>query len=202
MSSEALLRAQYQTIVKERDALLGRFDQLERENKELRRSVYELSLQLSHLSPTSIFEIGSKDGKWKSVGLIADQSSAALPPPPLSTVDATTSTDTRQVSFQADLRGHTGSVYCVDISHEGTWIATGSLDKNILVWKGSFPHKQIACLTGHTQLISGLSWGLERVGESNGPDEVPLPPVLYSCSFDKTVWSIYIFVFATLLSLS
>ena len=186
MQSEALLRAQYQTIVKERDGLLTRFEQLERENKELRRSVYELSLQLSQLSPTSIFEAVSKGSKWKSVGLIEDQLTSSLPLLPF-TVDTTSTGDRRQISYQSELKGHTGSVYCMDVSYDGLWIASGSLDKNILVWKGNFPHKQIASLSGHTQLISGIAWGLERGGDFSGPDDAPLPPVLYSSSFDKTV---------------
>jgi WD40 repeat protein len=185
MSSEALLRAQYQTIVKERDTLQNQFEQLERENQELRRSVYELSLQLSQLSPTSIFQIGSKGGKWKSIEL-DDNSGAVLPPPP-NPVDVVAWEDTRQVSYKSDLKGHNGSVYCMDISHNGKWIASGSFDKSIVIWKGSFPHKQVSVLTGHTQLVSALAWGLEKAGEINTLDSAIVPPVLYSSSYDKTV---------------
>lgn len=182
--SETLLRAQYQTIVKERDTLQNQFDELERENQELRRSVYELSLQLSQLSPTSIFQIGSRGGKWKSLELLDDNSALI---PPHNPIDFVSSQDTRQISFKSDLKGHNGSVYCMDVSHNGKWIASGSFDKSILIWKGSFPHKQIAILMGHTQLVSAVAWGQEKVGDVTSAESTALPPVLYSSSYDKTV---------------
>lgn len=72
MNSEVWLRAQYQTVIKERDQLQSKLKYMERENQDLRKSVFELSYQLSQLTPTSLFQIQHKPGEsnWKPVPLL------------------------------------------------------------------------------------------------------------------------------------
>ena len=62
MNSEVWLRAQYQTVIKERDQLQSELVYMERENQDLRRSVFELSYQLSQLTPSNFFRIQRQVG--------------------------------------------------------------------------------------------------------------------------------------------
>lgn len=75
MNSEVWLRAQYQTVIKERDQLQSKLKYMERENQDLRKSVFELSYQLSQLTPSSLFQIPRKLGEsnWKPVALLQQQ---------------------------------------------------------------------------------------------------------------------------------
>jgi WD40 repeat protein len=202
MSTEAGLRTQYQYVIKERDELQSQCDQLTRENFNLRKAVYELSSQLSHLTSSNFFRYDSKTQQFgfihsnitaplavsmipTSVPLPSGGRDVSFPTAPLTQ----TLRDNRTLNFECELKGHNGPIYCVDITPDNRWIASGSFDKTIVIWKGTVPYKQESILTGHSQLISGLCWGRESLTTPSSEKKMDTnpAPVLYSTSFDKTV---------------
>jgi WD40 repeat protein len=187
MNSESWLRAQYQTVIKQRDELQYRYEQLARENQDLRRSVSELSFQLSQLTPTNFCQLMERNHP-QGLGF-----NRRLLDPPVSTAMSEKKTDHRNINFECELRGHAGAVYCIDITKDNKWIASGSIDKLIVIWKGTFPYKQVGSLNGHTQLVSGVCWdsnlSLAPVERKGTQPTITSTPILYSSSFDKTVGS-------------
>ncbi|KAJ3188476.1 pre-rRNA processing protein [Irineochytrium annulatum] len=71
-------------------------------------------------------------------------------------------------------KGHTDQIFCVDASNDGKYVATGSKDKTIHLWRvdDNAHHGQF---TQHRDAVSGLAF---KAGPSNE---------LYSASFDRTV---------------
>jgi WD40 repeat protein len=190
MSTEAGLRTQYQYVIKERDELQSQCDQLTRENLNLRKAVYELSSQLSHLTSSNFFRYDSKTQQFGFINSSAPISLLPVDPTAPSPLSGTLMVrDNRTLNFECELKGHNGPIYCVDITPDNRWIASGSFDKTIVIWKGTVPYKQESVLTGHSQLISGLCWGREPLlpVSSDKKIETNTAPVLYSTSFDKTV---------------
>lgn len=211
--SESGLRTQYQYVIKERDELQLQCDHLTRENLNLRKAVYELSCQLSsltthHHASSSItspsgsssffsynsnlqqfqFNLHGLPGAGMETSTGAGGEAASYPLALLHGHDY--NRDNRTLSFECELKGHNGAVYCVDITSDSRWIASGGFDKTIVIWKGTVPYKQESILLGHHQLVSGLCWGREPPLQSNSEKKNEtnnLPPVLYSTSFDKTV---------------
>ena len=246
MNSESWLRTQYQNIIKERDDLQLKYNQLINENFDLKRAVFELSQQIIHqrvsynssfnnlssnpypsslppsilsppstslpLPPTLYYNQNNKQFQFN------DPSSSSSSPSSSSLFNKTTNirnqnlifsddnfhlknkiNDDRTLNFECELRGHNGAIYCVDISSNNRWIASGSFDKTIVIWKGNFPYKQVAVLSGHTQLVSGLCWGPDPLPTSTtttsstsatskqDKKNEPSAPILFSTSFDKTV---------------
>jgi WD40 repeat protein len=210
--SESGLRTQYQYVIKERDELQLQCDHLTRENLNLRKAVYELSCQLSsltahHYPANSAISNNSANSAYFSYNSNLQQfqftqgSGGATTTAPPSAISSTYplalihghdyNRDNRTLSFECELKGHNGAVYCVDITSDNRWIASGGFDKTIVIWKGTVPYKQESILLGHQQLVSGLCWGREPPIQSNSEkkknDANILAPVLFSTSFDKTV---------------
>ena len=118
-------------------------------------------------------------------------------------MNTTAQDDKRCVEYETEIRGHSGAVYCSDISADNRYIATGSFDKTIIIWDVEFPYKMRCSLNGHTQLVSDLCWAVigksaidqcredEEEGEEEGIRErkrhLACKYLLYSVSFDKTV---------------
>ena len=121
--------------------------------------------------------------------------------PSLPPLDPTSNDDKRCVQYESEVRGHSGAVYCSDISADNRYIATGSFDKTIIIWDVNFPYKMRCCLNGHTQLVSDLCWALTgpvTIGKDEDDDDDDdeddegkggrgCKYLLYSVSFDKTV---------------
>ena len=82
------------------------------------------------------------------------------PPPPQLKLMLDNNDDKRNIQYESEVRGHSGAIYCCDISCDCQFLATGSFDKSIIVWDAAFPHKMICCLQGHSQLVSDLSWAV------------------------------------------
>ena len=126
----------YANVIKERDGLIGRMDLLERENSDLRESIFQLSLQLSLQQAQSIH--GKHLAKSKVAASIFDSG--------------------RELHLESELKGHTGAIYCSEFSPDGLMMASGGLDKTIRVWGGGYPFLPVAVLHEHSALVSSLAW--------------------------------------------
>lgn len=75
------------------------------------------------------------------------------------------------------LRGHSGDVLDLAWSPQDLYLATCSIDNNIVVWNARKLPEQLAVLKGHTSLVKGVTWD-------------PVGKYLASQSDDKTlrVW--------------
>ena len=60
------------------------------------------------------------------------------------------------------LKGHVGPIYSVAISSDSQFMATGGIDLNIVVWDLLSGEKHLD-LRGHTDSITGLSFGPDRI---------------------------------------
>ena len=71
------------------------------------------------------------------------------------------------------LEGHQNEVWCVKFSHGGEYIASGSKDTTVIVWRvNDFSMK--FQLKGHTEPVLNLSWS-------------PHDKLLLSCGLDNTI---------------
>ncbi|KAK4626742.1 U5 small nuclear ribonucleoprotein [Fulvia fulva] len=75
-----------------------------------------------------------------------------------------------------ELSGHTGEVFCARFDPSGAHIASGSMDKNILLWNTTGEVDNYVILTGHKSAVLDLHWSRDS-------------QVVYSASADKTVAS-------------
>jgi COMPASS component SWD3 len=184
-----------------------RVDQVDRENRELKRSLYELSARHNML----VAQIRSRDG----AGLDADALLAGVEElaaedieqaesawesgkvvgasPPSKTIAARQGAgggaggrDGGEASngpfqYKYDLRGHTGPVYIVQFSPSGQLVASGGFDHTVRVWDIQRPARQeeVHCLAEHSLNVSDVAWSSDS-------------STLLSGSYDQTVraWSV------------
>jgi WD40 repeat protein len=77
-----------------------------------------------------------------------------------------------------NLKGHTGTVYCLAWTADGSTLISGSMDTSIRTWNTT-TWQQIKVLTGHTSLVHGIAIS-------------PNGPILASASCDNTarLWNL------------
>lgn len=64
----------------------------------------------------------------------------------------------------AELKEHTGAIYCVKWSACGKFLATGSLDKSLRVWNVvDYDVKSSVPFTGHDLLVATVAWSSDQV---------------------------------------
>jgi len=164
-------------------------DMLERENRELKRSVFELSSKLSQM------QLLLKSSR--NYNVIENELDELMSNSSTShngdTIKVSTAPDSKQGLnlkergfFKCDiiLPEHTSSVYCCRWSPAGSMVASGSLDKKIMVrvieksilnQDSTDNQYDTMALSGHEQLVSSIQWSSESI--------------LVSGSFDGTVKS-------------
>ncbi|TMW63861.1 hypothetical protein Poli38472_002802 [Pythium oligandrum] len=182
MASEAHLRAQYESLLKENKLLKHSVEKLETENRDLKRSVYELTLKLDSVQnalgtnsrPTlDPFQVNDLLATTKTpVEAATDFHAAAL-----HGIKGEDYDDDGRVLFQkSELRAHTGAVYTAKFSPCGRLLASGGLDTKVLLWDVTtkFNQQQLASLTQHSQLVIDVSWSSDS-------------STLVSASYDHTV---------------
>jgi len=178
-----------------------RVDQVERENRDLKRSLYELSARHSVL----VAQIRRSDGLVDAGALLAgvediaadedieqaesawESGKLAGAAPPSSVLQARggagggaggrDSTDSSSAfQYKYELREHTGPVYSVQFAPSGLLIASGSFDKTVRIWDiNRRPgEERVHTLDEHSQVVADVSWSADS--ES-----------LLSGSFDQTV---------------
>ena len=193
-------RAQFETVTKENIGLKQRIENLERENRALKRSVFELTNKLSRLewevskafqheaqmssTQTDLEESYSFRLDRQVTGEALLGSSADSKPlateydsreGPLSLsnlessgheIDFALDGSGRKSEFrcEAELKEHTGAIYCVKWSRCGKFLASGSLDKSLRVW--NFVDNDVTSsvpFLGHNMLVSTVAWANDLV---------------------------------------
>ncbi|KUF83304.1 WD repeat-containing protein 5 [Phytophthora nicotianae] len=177
MASEAHLRAQYELLVKENKLLKTSVEKLDRENHDLKRSVYELTLKLdSAHAPSSTtraaaaepFAIAdllaapapNAEAAAESSFRRAHGGSGALLGTKGDFYDTDGDGDARVLVHKSTLRAHGGAVYTAKFSPCGRLLASGSFDCKVMLWDVTtkFNQPQLAALSRHSQLVIDVSW--------------------------------------------
>ncbi|CAI5745819.1 unnamed protein product [Peronospora destructor] len=191
MASEAHLRAQYELLIKENKLLKTNVEKLERENYDLKRSVYELTLKLdsAHAPSSSTraaaaepFAIGnllaapSAEAAAESSFCRARGSSGALLGAKGDLYDTDAEGDARVLVHKSTLRAHAGAVYTSKFSPCGRLLVSGGFDCKVMLWDVTtkFNQPQLAALSKHAQLVIDVSWAEDSA-------------TLVSASYDHTV---------------
>ncbi|RLN14375.1 hypothetical protein BBJ28_00022719 [Nothophytophthora sp. Chile5] len=198
MASEAHLRAQYELLLKENKLLKTSVDKLDRENHDLKRSVYELtlksvccSLDSAHApssssraaaaEPFSVAELlatpaPSTEAAAESSFRRSQGGSGALHGAKGEYYDADADGDARVLVQKSALRAHAGAVYTAKFSPCGRLLASGSFDCKVMLWDVTtkFNQPQLAALARHAQLVIDVAWAEDSA-------------TLVSGSYDHTV---------------
>ena len=137
------MRSRVDLLQQENKQLRKRLEAAERDNRELKTSLYELSLRLNMMAERSgragrPFDVDGLTGSAvapPSQSLDEDARRAAAeiehaPKEPLID-DEDSQGDGRQFAFKADLKGHTGAVYTARFSPNGRLLASASFDKTV-----------------------------------------------------------------------
>eukprot|EP00048_Salpingoeca_helianthica_P006927 m.104473 g.104473 ORF g.104473 m.104473 type:complete len:442 (-) comp14176_c0_seq3:24-1349(-) len=146
-----------EALARENRELKLKIEKLERENRDLRRSLYDVNMRLVPAKPSS-------KGNYFDVGamLAADNSAQPAPSEALSP-----STDGRQFAWVAELKGHAGPVYCVQYSPCGRFLLSGSFDKTARLWD-AIQQREISVLGAHSMPVADLSWHLDSKHVATG----------------------------------
>lgn len=56
------------------------------------------------------------------------------------------------------LRGHDGDVLDLSWSHDGGYLASCSIDNNIIIWSATSLPDKVTTIKGHTGLVKGVTW--------------------------------------------
>ena len=193
MSSTTYARSRLDVLTAENKALKKRLEATERDNRELKQSVYELSARLSAAlarngngngypaahQPGDVLPGGNFDELAAQVSeLAADLASSG--PRGGSSADggegaSAAPADGRQLAPSATLSGHAGAVYTVAFAPSGRLLASGSYDKSVRCWAiGEGEPRETLCLQKHAHNVSSLSWSADA-------------RLLLSGSYDHTV---------------
>ncbi|PRP73304.1 hypothetical protein PROFUN_16878, partial [Planoprotostelium fungivorum] len=143
---DSYYRNQAEKFDKENKQLKAKLDTIERENRDLKKSLYELSFRYDHLSsqllkPLKPFNIdhlvveNAEDNKANSMtssaGYVAGQNATARTS---STTLRKPVVDQRHLFCRQTLKGHNAAVYAVNFSPCGKYISSGSFDKSVRLW--------------------------------------------------------------------
>ena len=162
----------------ENKSLKKKLEAAERENRELKQSLYELTakhsaalLQLGRIEASEIATAQSAadidEGQAQhEAELLTAQREAEAKNRAVESKKASAAEDTAaalQFYYKYDLRGHTGAVYAVRFSPSGRLLASGSFDKTVRCWDIEKPLQQeeTLCLQEHTHNVTDLSWSAD-----------------------------------------
>eukprot|EP01112_Ceratiomyxa_fruticulosa_P015161 TRINITY_DN4430_c0_g1_i1.p1 TRINITY_DN4430_c0_g1~~TRINITY_DN4430_c0_g1_i1.p1 ORF type:complete len:525 (-),score=69.72 TRINITY_DN4430_c0_g1_i1:32-1606(-) len=191
--TEAYYLSHMEALSKENKAMKARLDQLDRENRDLKKSIYDLSVRFDMMNnqlgrqfkPFDIDSIAETTTTTSSLGYEFSKKTengiTDMPSDGSSSLGVDIGigkSSERQFFSKFTLRGHTAAVYSVKFCNSGKFLASGGFDKSIRVWDFS-SQSEIALLQEHTSQVSDLCW-------SSDDSE------LISGAFDRTVrlWDI------------
>eukprot|EP00026_Physarum_polycephalum_P006216 Phypoly_transcript_06258.p1 GENE.Phypoly_transcript_06258~~Phypoly_transcript_06258.p1 ORF type:complete len:508 (+),score=83.16 Phypoly_transcript_06258:139-1662(+) len=182
--SDAYYKNQMENITKENKLLKYKLDVLERENKDLKKSIYDLSVRYDMLmhqmgktaKPFNIESIFENYIPGRDINIVDTNADETTDQIPEST--STRKVDERHFYYKYTLKGHTGAVYTAMFSPCGKYIASGSFDKTARIWDIANQH-EATVLSGHSHSVSEVTWSKDS-------------QELLTGGFDKTVrlWDI------------
>ncbi|EGG19968.1 hypothetical protein DFA_07079 [Cavenderia fasciculata] len=194
-TSDAYYKNHLDTLTKEIKLLKTKLDTFERENKDLKKSIYDLTGRYDQL----VYQTGKTQKPFNIDAILSSQTpevtssidaSTTIPSPPPSLVsDGSSLTEERLLSqtqrstnkkmderhffYKFTLKGHSASVYTVKFSPCGKMLASGSFDKSVKIWD-VFNQREITTFSDHSVNVSELAW-------NNDSTEI------ISGSYDKSV---------------
>ncbi|GBG74628.1 hypothetical protein CBR_g19035 [Chara braunii] len=167
--SEAYYKSNLDLVLKENKQLKLKVDQLERENRDLRKSVYDLSIRLC----ACLEQVGKsvKPFNIDSIATMADNAiRGEVDPAILSELminradsqgrdkaKAHHQTDGRHMYLKFDLKGHAGPVYSGQFSKATNLLASGSFDQTVRVWNTQTQREEL-CFAEHQLIVSDVCW--------------------------------------------
>ena len=177
-------RSRLDVVLAENKQLKKRLEAAERDNRELKLSVYELSARLSAALARGGHPNGypsgldrpAGDGAHGHHGTLADDVAAQVLASDLASGgqggisgcnggDGSSSAppaDGRHFTPSATLSGHAGAVYAVAFAPSGRLLASGSFDKSVRCWAmDEMEPRETLCLQKHTHNVSTLSWSAD-----------------------------------------
>ncbi|KAI8981083.1 WD40-repeat-containing domain protein [Pilobolus umbonatus] len=161
---------QVEKLLKEVKQLKQKVDILDKENIALKKSIYDLSARyaasicqggLSYRSgPFVIDSELTPSGKAQEVISKAVQE-AGGDMDSFQSVYPHDGRDAKTFQMRYELKGHTGAVYTVEFSPNGSLLASGSFDQTVRIWDTASAQKEIHCMKAHTLNISDLAWSTD-----------------------------------------
>jgi len=164
---------------REKSQLKERLETLERENRDLRRSVFELSLKRSvstHAAASFDIDAALRNEALdaNAVASAASTGYAAAGAEALSVQKAQYSYvspfgaaldrgNSKSFAWKLDLTGHTSSVYTVRFSPCGRFLASGSFDRSVRVWAvEKLADSANVCVgDAHAASVVALAWSAD-----------------------------------------
>eukprot|EP00510_Aplanochytrium_minuta_P003355 CAMPEP_0184008016 /NCGR_PEP_ID=MMETSP0954-20121128/1701_1 /TAXON_ID=627963 /ORGANISM="Aplanochytrium sp, Strain PBS07" /LENGTH=524 /DNA_ID=CAMNT_0026287003 /DNA_START=151 /DNA_END=1722 /DNA_ORIENTATION=+ len=182
-------RAHFNTVTKENNLLKKKIENLEGENRRLKHSVFDLTSRLAKLE-SLVGSVRSRnvelhsdrqendivEDKASLMSSISKKSVVTSSPKPFDSkqshfLDAQFSVREDDFSFpklgefqcKVEIREHKGAVYCVSWSNKGDLLASGDLDKTVIISNTLAADKpgKSTKLQQHSQLISDAKWSCE-----------------------------------------
>ncbi|KAJ5072893.1 wd40 repeat protein [Anaeramoeba ignava] len=161
-NSENYYKNHLKTISKENKILKKKFDQFEKENIDLKRSIFELSYHYNNL----LFQFESSGKKYQPIHqgeidkfFIKEHSdhSFNFSSQLNNQENEDQSKDKGHFTFLDELRGHTGAVYTTKFSYCGKFLASCSYDQTVRIWRDS-NNEPIILKGDHKQMILDIQW--------------------------------------------
>lgn len=172
LDSDDFYQAQYNRMCTLNHELTRGMDQVQRENKQLVKTLGQYQHHLN-VCMRRLESLGSPY-HFLNVRRPSFEPSDQTSHGDMRTIrEAETTSSEPCFQRKCDLKGHTGSVYTVQFSPNGKWLASGSLDKTVRVWDLKNT-SETRCLKQHNLNVSSLSWS-------------PNSKFLLSGSYDSTV---------------
>eukprot|EP00035_Acanthoeca_spectabilis_P007549 m.138098 g.138098 ORF g.138098 m.138098 type:complete len:449 (-) comp13993_c1_seq3:719-2065(-) len=147
-------RGKVDDLTEENKKLKERVQLLEKQNRELKRSVFELNMRMAALwnpvaeSARPVYDI---DGALKEHDEASSQASGSQQP--------SSGGAQQQLELHAELTGHRGAVYAVQYSPNGKVLATCSMDGTARLWDAErVTDTELHILAEHDSGVSDLAW--------------------------------------------
>jgi len=179
VDTETYYKGHLDYVMKENKKMKTRLEVLEQENRDLKKTVYELSARLSSKGSAGVFNIE------KVLGNQFSKNQPDLPDPTHADICVDTVKmakdkraekekhidadarelldDDRMFYFKYMMKGHTGAVYHVSFSPCGTMLASSSFDRTVKIWHmdDSAREGEAQSLEGHSMIVPEVSWSYD-----------------------------------------
>nr|XP_024361071.1 WD repeat-containing protein 5B-like isoform X1 [Physcomitrium patens]XP_024361072.1 WD repeat-containing protein 5B-like isoform X1 [Physcomitrium patens]XP_024361073.1 WD repeat-containing protein 5B-like isoform X1 [Physcomitrium patens]XP_024361074.1 WD repeat-containing protein 5B-like isoform X1 [Physcomitrium patens]XP_024361075.1 WD repeat-containing protein 5B-like isoform X1 [Physcomitrium patens]XP_024361077.1 WD repeat-containing protein 5B-like isoform X1 [Physcomitrium patens] len=166
--SEAYYKSNLDLVLKENKQLRQRLDQLEKENRGLKKAVYDLSVSRH----SACIELGRTGKPFDINSIITPESSgpesletADLPDivpqkvgiPSVAVPKSKRQAGGRQFYLACDLKGHKGPVYAAQFARASNLLASGSFDQSVRIWDVQ-TQREVQCFQEHQQNVADVDW--------------------------------------------